>query len=436
MAPEEMIFAATSDVAGKLRGKAFPAADLSRRTRRGVGWAPTNVQITCFDAIAESPYGAVGEQMLVPDPAAEAVMPGPDGAPVRIMLGDIRELDGAPWECCTRGILAAALARLEAASGLTLTAAFEHEFHFRDRARPAGDAYTAAGYRVAHAFGADLMGALRAAGMTPDSFMKEYGPGQYEVTVGAKPAARAADEAALLREITAAVAENHGERVSFTPLRHPDGVGNGVHIHMSLWTPDGAPATHDPGTESGLSPVAGAFAAGICRHMPAIVALTAPSVLSYTRLTPHRWSAAYNNLGREDREAGLRICPVTAADPVDIARQFNIEYRAGDAAASPHLALAALVHAGAQGIEEGLATPGVTAEDVSILPEAEIAARGLERLPETLEAALARFAGDAAVPGWFAGRFAEVYRLHKEGEIAALDGCDLLETCRRYEDVY
>lgn len=38
MIQEEMIFAATSDLAGKLRGKAFPAADLERRLRRGVGW--------------------------------------------------------------------------------------------------------------------------------------------------------------------------------------------------------------------------------------------------------------------------------------------------------------------------------------------------------------------------------------------------------------
>jgi glutamine synthetase len=49
------------------------------------------------------------------------------------------------------------------------------------------------------------------------------------------------------------------------------------------------------------------------------------------------------------------------ADP---ARQFNFEIRACDAAASPHLALAAIVHAGAAGGEAGLDAPGGTAEDL------------------------------------------------------------------------
>ena len=77
--------------------------------------------------------------------------------------------------------------------------------------------------------------------------------------------------------------------------------------------------------------------------MPALVALTAPSVVSYIRLVPHRWSAAFNNLADRDREAGLRICPTSAHDEAGRARQYNLEYRAADAAANPHLALAALL---------------------------------------------------------------------------------------------
>ncbi|HEX6015528.1 MAG TPA: hypothetical protein VFY87_27760, partial [Geminicoccaceae bacterium] len=59
--------------------------------------------------------------------------------------------------------------------------------------------------------------------------------------------------------------------------------------------------TYDPNRPNGLSVVASAFAAGILRHMPALVALTAPSVVSYIRLVPHRWSAAFNNLADRDR---------------------------------------------------------------------------------------------------------------------------------------
>ena len=48
-----LVFAGTSDFAGKFRGKSFPLSDLANRSNNGLGWTPTNVQITCFDKIAE-----------------------------------------------------------------------------------------------------------------------------------------------------------------------------------------------------------------------------------------------------------------------------------------------------------------------------------------------------------------------------------------------
>ncbi len=157
---------------------------------------------------------------------------------------------------------------------------------------------------------------------------------------------------------------------------------------MSFLKADNSPATYDADQPFGMSALTGAFAAGILKYLDAIVAITAPSVISYLRLTPHRWSAAFNNLGFRDREASLRICPVTAKEPTYIARQYNIEYRAADAAACPHLALAAVVHAGCQGIEEGLPAPTPTEEDLSLLSAADLSKRGFVRLPETLEEAL------------------------------------------------
>lgn len=437
MIQEEMIFAATSDLAGKLRGKAFPAADLERRLRRGVGWTPTNALITCFDVIAQSPYGALGDLLLIPDPAAEACVDFADGSPrERFMLGDIRELDGAPWECCTRSLLKAAIERLERVSGLRAVAAFEHEFHLRGLERPLGDAYGLGGYRAAASFGQALMAALRQAGLEPDTFMKEYGPDQYEVTVGPKDALRSADEAAILRELTRATAARHGLEASFTPLRREGGVGNGVHVHVSFVDADGQPATWAEDGPHGLSAAAGSFAAGILRHLPSLCALTAPASISYARLTPHRWSAAWNNLGVQDREASLRICPVTAAEPASIARQFNLEYRAADAAASPHLALAAILHAGAQGLEESLDAPAATEEDLSLLSTQELGERGLEVLPGSLAAALDRLELDRTARDWFPGRFLEVYRAHKLGELARLEELSPAEACAMYDATY
>lgn len=437
MIREEMIIACCTDLAGKVRGKAFPARQFDMRRKRGVGWTPTNVQITCFDAIAESPFGALGDLVLIPDETARVrVALEEGGGAEHFVLGDIKHTDGRPWEFCTRSILKSALERLERLTGLTLYGAFEHEFQFRGSPARSGDSYTAAGFRRERAFAETLLAATRSAGLEPDTFMKEYGPGQYEVTIAPARGVAIADQATILRELVRAVGERLERPVTFTPIRDPAGVGNGVHIHLSFLDRNGKPATWDPKGAHGLSRHAGQFIAGILKYLDAIIAITAPSVVSYLRLTPHRWSAAFNNLGFRDREASVRICPVSDLSDIAKAAQFNFEFRAADAAASPHLQLAAIVHAGAQGIEEGVSAPQATEEDLSLVDTATLRARGYVRLPQTLEEALDRFRTNAIVTSWFPDGFADVYRTHKLCERAHLGQRSQAEICALYEQVY
>ena len=435
----DLIFAATCDISGKVRGKAFPAVDLGKRLKRGVGWTPTNVQINCFDGIADSPFGALGDLLLIPDEST-AVTAAFDSHVERFMLGDIMSLDGKPWDFCTRSLLKAALARLERVGGVRLLAAFEHEFHLHGR--PAhestlvGEGFGRTGFEERRAMCESLAGMIAGAGLSPDTIMKEYGQDQFEVAIGPEEGVRAADAAVIVRELARSTARAHGEKASFCPIRDPDSVGNGVHVHMSFLNRDGSPATYDKEGSGGMSAVTNSFVAGVLAHLDAILALTAPSVVSYLRLTPHRWSAAFNNLGLQDREAAIRICPVTTLDAADVAEQFNFEYRAADAAACPHLALAAIVHAGCQGIEEGLAAPPPTEEDLSLLTAEELANRGYSRLPETLEAALERFCASSDVTRCFPADFPAVYLAHKESEIAHLSGMDPQAQCEAYQDAY
>lgn len=430
-----LIFAATCDLAGKVRGKAFPAEDLAKRLKRGVGWTPTNVQINCFDGIAESPFGALGDLLLIPD-ARTHVRADFGDVVEQFMLGDIVTLDGAPWEFCTRALLKSALHRLEQAAGVRLLAAFEHEFQLKSETDLAGEGYGRGGFEAQRTLCETLMAQIQAAGLTPDTIMKEYGRNQFEVVIGPEEGVRAADAAVMVRELTRSTARRLGDAATFTPIRDPASVGNGVHIHMSFLDADGRPVGYDPDGPYGMSRITSAFAAGVLKHLGSILALTAPSVVSYSRLTPHRWSAAFDNLGYRDREASLRVCPVTAKDPATIARQFNIEYRAGDAAACPHLALAAIAHAGAQGIEDGLAAPQATEEDLSLLSPDALAGRGFIRLPETLEDALERLGADPTVGGWFPDRFVSVYQAHKASEIAHVAEMDVQARCRAYEATY
>lgn len=436
MTYESLIFAATCDIAGKVRGKAFPAAQLDKRLQRGVGWTPTNVQITCFDTIAESPFGALGDLLLIPDDSTDVILKLPDGKTERFMLGDISDLNGNPWNFCTRSILKSALGRLDDVAGLNLLSAFEHEFQLKEKPAISNQGYGREGFELQRDLCELLMTSCENVGLNTDSIMKEYGPNQFEIVVGPKIGVTSADEATILRELTRSCARIIGQNATYTPIRDVNNVGNGVHIHMSLLDQNNEPVGYDERSPYGMSKIMGSFAAGILKYLPNIVALTAPSVISYERLTPHRWSAAYNNLGFRDREASLRVCPVTAKEPQSIAEQFNIEYRAADAAACPHLALAAIIHAGTQGIEDNLPTPTPTEEDLSLLPPDELAERGFERLPTNLEEALAKFSESVTATGWFPDQFSDVYVAHKKAEIEHVSEMSVEERCAAYEETY
>jgi len=437
MVRDPLIFAAISDLAGKMRGKSFPMSKLEKRVKSGVGWVPTNGLITCFDTIAPSPFGSLGDLALMPDLKTLIEVDFEDGsAPERFVLCDIATTKGAPWSCCTRTILKSAIARLKTCADVTLNAAFEHEFQIKQGPRAQGTAFTLESFAAHREFGETLMGVLDRAGLHTDTFLKEYGADQFEVTVEPQQGLVAADEAAILRSLTHMTARRFEQPITFSPITDPAGVGNGVHIHMSFMNAAGAPITHDPLDPYGMSRTTQCFVAGVLKYLPQILCLLAPSVISYTRLTPHRWSAAFNNLGFQDREAAVRICPVTATDPIGIARQYNFEVRSLDAAASPHLALAALVHAGCQGIEDSLDAPAASEGDLSELSSKALADSGYVRLPESLETALDAFEADKVVRGWFPETFPLVYLAHKRAEITHVEGKTVLERYDAYARVY
>ncbi len=417
MTTEALAFVGTSDLAGLVRGKSFPLADLPSRLERGIGSATSNILLSVWGPIYDTPFGTAGDLVLLPDAATAAPIPmasGPDGT---LLLGDFHTLDGALWDCCPRSLLRHALDALQAETGLTLLAAFEQEMVYTGVPERLGSPYHLEAFREQGAFGGMLTAAIRRAGIEPDSFLAEYGPRQYEVTVAPAQGLRAADHAVVVRELARAVAASLGHRAILAPMLHPDGIGNGTHIHWSLYGP-GGPATYDPARPHRLSLVAEQFCAGILHHMPALVALTAPSAASYYRLRPGRWAPTLADFAAGDRGASLRVCPTYGDDTV--ARQFNVEFRVADAAASPYLALGALVHAGLDGIRHR--------RSLDTAPAAP--------LPTSLAEALDLMAASDAVRGWLSPTLRDIYLRSKRAELAALDGLDDAEICERYAAVY
>jgi glutamine synthetase len=202
-----------------------------------------------------------------------------------------------------------------------------------------------------------------------------------------------------------------------------DGTGNGVHIHFSLHDAGGAAVTYDAKGPLCLSEAAAQFCAGVLHHLPAITAITAPSPVSYLRLTPNRWAPTEIDIVKQDRGAALRVCPVFAATtPKKIAKAFNLEYRVSDGSASPYMALGAMIFAGADGIARKLTLPKYAGE--------------APPLPRSLGEALDGMEKSAAVKDWFGPTFLEAYLRHKRSELAYVASLDPPELCARYAEVY
>ena len=169
MIREELVFIATCDISGHVRGKGFPARELPGRLRKGIGWTGSNLMMSLAGPIWDTPFGTAGDLMIVPDPAAEVRVDFADGSAVEhFFLGDIRTTDGAAWECCPRDFLRRAARELEATAACT-----RRRLRARIRLDPSddrpGDAYASLRLSPPRQFRRGFIAALRAAGPVPYS---------------------------------------------------------------------------------------------------------------------------------------------------------------------------------------------------------------------------------------------------------------------------
>ncbi|MBR7676107.1 glutamine synthetase [Streptomyces daliensis] len=213
----------------------------------------------------------------------------------------------------------------------------------------------------------------------------EYAQGQFEVSVAPTGPVGAADLAVLVRETVRAVSLRHGYTASFAPVVEVGGVGNGRHLHLSLWR-DGRNLCEggesDEGGEgpNGMTADCEAFLAGVLRELPALLAVGAPAPASYLRLQPSQWAGAYQCWGLENREAALRFVAASPGRP----GAANAEVKCCDPAANPYLVTGAVIAAGLAGLEAGLRLPPPVAGDPAH-------AGTQPRLPTSLPEALGHF---------------------------------------------
>jgi len=392
----EAVALAMVDNAGVTLVKTVPLSRFEDAVRFGVGLSPVFTVFLVDDSITSSPHigGPTGDTRLMPDPEAVvalAASPGWAIAPV-----DQRDQEDQPYPACARTFARDTIDRL-GALGLQLRGSYEMEFFLGRRTLgtsgdepdpvPAhtGPAYSAIVLADVEPFATDLIRALEQQGTGVMQFHPEYSTGQLELSVPHNTGIAIADTNLVVRHTVRAVARNHGFAASFAPVVFAGRVGNGAHVHLSLWDRRGRNLFHGGRGPEGMTRQAEAFTAGVLDSMQALTAVTAPSVASYERLQPHRWSGPWACWGRENREAALRFVTGMVGSRGQAA---NLEVKSMDAAANPYLALGAIVAAGIDGIERELSLPeGVTVDPAS-LSAARRRALGIRQLPSSLGAAI------------------------------------------------
>jgi glutamine synthetase len=258
----------------------------------------------------------------------------------------------------------------------------------------------------------------------------EYAASQYELSVAPLGLVGAADRNVLARQTIRAVAQQHGLRVSFSPKVEPDGLGNGCHIHIGLRRAGHNLYAGGDGPH-GITPDGGSFLAGVIEELPALLAIGAPSPISYARLVPSHWAGAYACWGRETRESAVRF--VTGMKGTE-KRAANFEVKSFDASANPYLVAGAVAASGLAGLERGdHLMPEITG-DPATWSESEREARGVRRLPTSLEEAVSRLERSRVLLRALGAPLAEKFLTVRRAEIAhaAEQGPDAVVAAARW----
>ncbi|MGO4751383.1 glutamine synthetase, partial [Streptomyces sp. 2MCAF27] len=230
------------DNAGLTRVKAVPTARLEHAAQWGVGMSPVFDVFLVDDSITTSRHigGPDGDLRLFPDLdrlTPLAAQPRWAWAPA-----DRYDMSGREHPACQR-LFAHRMAERARERGLGVLMGIETEWVVATadaqeselRYPTAGPAYGMSRLVDLSDYLADVLDALQAQRVEVLQIHPEYSPGQFEVSVAPADPVGAADLAVLVRQTIRGVSAQHGLTPSFAPVFTPDTVGNGGHLHLSLW---------------------------------------------------------------------------------------------------------------------------------------------------------------------------------------------------------
>ena len=433
----ELVALVCCDLGGIVRGRSLAADELAAHIAGGVGWVPANHALTPLGPLAEpNPFGSTGDLRLLPD-AATRVRLDQEADPFELLLCDIVEIDGRPWECCPRRFLREALDALEQRA--RRTAAGELRARVRAARGAAGGAALLAGGAAARqpvpgACDGRPAGGGRGARALPGRVLR---PTSSRSRWRRRRASREPTAASCSRRWCARSPAGKARRASFLPLLGPTDAGNGAHIHLNLIDEEGASLLYDASAPAGLS--------------------------ERGRRVRGRDPAPRGRALRADRRQP-RLLPAARAPPLGGGRGGPGAAEPGSAAADPAAGDARGRRAGDAdaarvpgGGRHRQPLPGARRDPAGGArrrargapgdrrcwrwtprrSQGEQAERfGVGALPSSLEEALAELESDELARSWFPPLLYDAYVSLKRAELAAVAELDLAERCRLYGNAY
>ncbi|MFC4439370.1 MULTISPECIES: type I glutamate--ammonia ligase [Natrialbaceae] len=370
-----------TDILGTVKNVSVPARQAEKAFTEGIYFDGSSIE--GFVRIQES------DMRLKPDPETFAVLPWrkrEGGASARLICDVINTSTGEPFEGDPRYVLKQALERAKE-MGYTVNAAPEPEFflfeededgHATTETNDHGGYFDLAPKDLASDVRRDIIYGLENMGFEVEASHHEVAEGQHEINFEYDDALTTADNVGTFRTVVRAIAAQHDYHATFMPKPIPEVNGSGMHTHLSLFTEDGENAFHDDDDEFDLSEEAHAFTAGILEHAPAITAIANPTVNSYKRLVPGYEAPVY--VAWSDRNRSSLIRKPAARVPA----ASRVELRSPDPSCNPYLAIAAMIHAGLEGIERDLDCPDPVRENIYEFDQQKREEYGIETLPSNL----------------------------------------------------
>lgn len=404
-----------TDIVGMAKCVTIPVEQLKDCLAHGKWFDGSSIE--GFARVAES------DMYLFPDPATFAVLPprirpsssigqrntSPaladeeerDDVTAR-MICDVRTPEGERFDGDPRAMLLQALEQARS-MGFKFQVAPELEFFLLrfdgENPLPAPLPHDQGGYfdlstDLASRVRRQMVQALQKMSIKIDASHHEVAAGQHELDFEMRDALHIADGLVTAKYVLKAIAAQYGLYATFLPKPFFGVNGSGLHMHQQLINLEsGKNAFVDEQGEYGLSEVGRCFIAGQLAHARAMCAILAPLVNSYKRLVRGFEAPVFVNWGRVNRQALIRV-PRLSSHPQS---SMRIELRCSDPSCNPYLALAVMLRAGLDGIQNNLSLPAPMNENLFLQDESDRSRPRARLLPATLGEALEALHEDSLI---------------------------------------